>query len=206
VNALLELETAGGGREHGDFAAELLDGMSGHFADSPVGSTNALRALLRILRSGGDRAARFTISEDGPEQKASGASHEVVRVMCRDQQLIVGQGHPAQTVLRIEMDEGFHIVAAEPGAVDQPLVPLRISLVSGSGVSVYADYPQGEPFAFEGGAPILVHHGAIEIPIAIEADGEWRGTPLIGVTFQACSTGLCKSPSTVELEIAIDRA
>lgn len=206
VNALLELEAAGGGAAHGSAAAELLDGMSGHFADSPVGSTNALRALLRILRSGGDRAARFTQKEDAIGATGIGASHEVVRVMCRDQQLIVGKDHPAQTVLRIEVDDGFHIVAADPGSTDQPLVPLRISLVSGAGVRVYADYPQGERFEAGGGGAIQVHHGAIEIPVAIEAEGDWRGTPLLGVTFQACAPGSCKAPSTVELEIAIDRA
>lgn len=206
VNALLELESVSGGERFGDFAAELIDGMSGHFADTPVGSTNALRALLRVLRAGGSRAERFSFSESPDAAESSTQSHDVVRVMCRDQQLIVGKDQPAQTVLRIELDEGWHIIAADPGDTEHALVPLRVSLVSGSGVNVYADYPKGEPYGVASEGSILVHHTAIEIPVAIEFTDEWRGTPILGVTFQACGAGMCRAPSTVELDIAIDRA
>jgi hypothetical protein len=58
------------------------------------------------------------------------------------------------------------------------------------------------PFGADGRLRVLA--GEFELTIALERKGEWTGTPLIGVTYQACTEDACLAPRTVELDVALD--
>ena len=117
----------------------------------------------------------------------------------------VGPSAPAELKLAVRVREGFHIVIDGEG-----LQPLRVGLIpgSGTGVTVYADYPDGERIG--GGAPgpeARVLGGEFEIAVAVERNEQpWRGRPLLGVTYQACSDRACREAVTVELDVAVDEA
>jgi uncharacterized protein YyaL (SSP411 family) len=189
-------------------ALKLLVWMSGALAQRPLAMINATRAVLGLLAEGG--ASAHQLSRIGPstEPAASKPGHEAVQVFASEERIAVGQESPAALRLRVVIAEGYHITAADPGdldAADLRLMPLRVGLIpgSGSGVRVYADYPPGEPWGINGEQ--RVHSGTIEFDVVIERAGTWSGRPLLGVTFQTCSETECLMPSTIELDVAIDR-
>jgi len=107
--------------------------------------------------------------------------------------------------VRLEIAEGYHIVAANPGEAGEVLEPLRVGVVGGTGVTAYADYPTGEPYKAVGvEGEILAHTGDLEFDIALESSGERTGRPIVVMAFQACSDTECLMPMTVELDVAID--
>ncbi|MEO0629528.1 MAG: protein-disulfide reductase DsbD domain-containing protein, partial [Planctomycetota bacterium] len=112
---------------------------------------------------------------------------------------------PAEVPVLLRVQPGFHIIAADPGEVGEGLIPLRVAAVGGTGVNVYADYPEGTPLVVPGieGA-VLVHQGEVELTLALERSGERTGRPVLVLTFQACSDSECLPPQTLELDIAID--
>jgi thiol:disulfide interchange protein len=86
------------------------------------------------------------------------------------------------------------------------LVSFRVHVVGGSGIAVYADYPAGSAEGSEVVGKVKVYRGEFELDVVIEREGEWKGTPLIGVTYQACTETECLRARTVELDVAIDPA
>jgi hypothetical protein len=79
-------------------------------------------------------------------------------------------------------------------------------LISGQGIAVYADYPQGEPMGVESVGQFNAHSGRVEFDIAIEKApgiGASEGHPVLGISFQPCNDQLCMQPQTVQLDIEI---
>ncbi len=208
LGALIDLHEATGEDVWLDRAIGTLASLSPQISDSPASTVNALRHLLRLLRLHqelGDRV-EFGEAKNAPLPVAAAQSH--VEVHASAEQVKLDEQTPASFMLRLVVPEGMHMVAADPGEGGEGLIPLRVGLVRGRGVAVYADYPEGEllDLGIEGVAPIRVHHGTIEFEVAIELApgvGATPGNPVLGVTFQVCTQRECLMPRTVELDVEI---
>ncbi len=206
--ALLALHRATGEEQHLDRAIGTLASLSPRLSESPAAVVEATRHLLVMLRDPGGLAGRIEFDErDAPAPAAPEDSP--VDVFASAEVLEVGADHPASVRLRMVVKDGYHIVAADPGPGGEGLIPLRVGLVRGQGVAVYADYPEGEVYApdIPGIESILVHKGTIEFDVAVEhapGVGPSTGDPVLGITFQACTDTECLAPGTLELGVGID--
>ena len=174
-------------------AVRCLGSLSQAVAESPVGSVNATRGLFRLLSI--DAGA---IAGIGPTPTVKKPDESPVRVFADTDRVVVTEDEPGVFTLSIEVAEGYHINAAEPG---QPnLIGLRVHLLAGSGVSVYADYPEGKPYGENG--EIRVHTGRIEFRVVLERAGDWSN-PVLGVTYQVCTDTECLAPTTAALDVHV---
>lgn len=207
LNNLIDLYELTGDRSMVQEAAAVLASLSRAVADSPVGSINATRGLLRLV----------AIDPDLVEQIGLGAdrSPEVVRtpdaplqVFASEDRIIAAAGRPAELRLELRIAPGFHITAHDPGM--DGLIPFSIELRGGSGASLQVDYPVGQPYAGEALPPedrgrLRVYSGLVPITLRVGRSGEpWSGRPIIVVTYQACDDEACFQPMIVELDVAID--
>ncbi|MEK6702745.1 MAG: DUF255 domain-containing protein, partial [Planctomycetota bacterium] len=213
LHNLLTLAERTGNDDYAHEAIGLLKQTSGEVGASPIGTTNSVRALLRVLTTSGLRdrailAGVVTLKDDEELPKPDAVRGEqVVEVYGSVERISVGPDQPAELTLVFRVADGYHIVAAHPGeAWKGKLMPLRIGSLGGTGVQVYAGYPEGEEHVgAPGSEPLRVYRGTFEIQVAVESAGEWEGRPLLGVTYQACSETECLAATTVELDVAIDR-
>lgn len=199
-----------------DDAIALLSAFSGAIADSPLACATALRGLVRLLVAG-DGLSRDADAESaggntgsfapGTENPA-GEPMLPVEVFASVERVSVSRETPGMFRVLLRIRPGYHIAAAEPhpsGGEPIELSPLRVSLVDGRGLAVYADYPPGELFrAFEDGPEALVHRGEIEFDVVIERGEGAIGRPVLTLSYQACSERECLRPTTVELDVAVD--
>lgn len=204
LHALFDLSVASGEASYASRAAALLRSISGHVDQAPLGCANALRGLLRLMliHPQALHTAQSGVAPSPPATSAHDGEFTPVEVLAAADHLSVPADEPVGVMLRLSIAEGYHVTAAVPGADN--LVPFKVFLASGSGVSVYADYPAGEELASQPG--VKVYSGQVDLPIIVERSGEWKGNPIIGVTFQACTDTACLEPVTVELDLEIERA
>lgn len=196
---------------------DLLCAIAGPVRDMPLSMTNVVRALLTIQTRAEWNATRSRALVQGPapEPSASNPADDFtpVEIYAEHERLTVSRSTPASTRVALRIAPGHHVLAADPW-IDDPagsvrgMIPLRVSVVGGTGVAAYAEYPPGAPLAT---APDVlgrprVYEGEIDFEIAVERQGDWSGKPLLAVTFHACTDTECLAPRTVELDIAIDRA
>jgi len=189
-----------------DWAVDSLKGVSAAIATNPISVANSTRALIAMMTQKdriGDRYAFAGAATDQQQPAPKGP----VTVFVSEEEIVVTDDTPASFSVALEIDEPFHIVAADPGSTDAAklLIPLRVGLTQGQGVAVYAQYPDGEPLG-EGENLISVHHGRIEFEVAVEkADGigPTPGEPILGITFQPCDESQCLAPVTVRLPIQL---
>jgi uncharacterized protein YyaL (SSP411 family) len=201
-----------------DRAIALARSLSSPVAEQPVSAINATRGVLRLMRLGADAAAAIADApgpKAAPAGSASRQAPQPVEVYADAERVTVTEDAPGEVNLVVRIAEGYHVLAAEPvsdSAQGKPmpeLMPLRVGLVSGQGVAVYADYPTGEPYgaAMVGSDDLRVHTGDLELRIAIERAegiGPTPGRPILGLTLQACTDTACLEPKTFELDVAID--
>jgi len=193
-------------------AAKLLNAASPALAASPVSSINSARALIHMLEHEEDYAklSAFKPSATG----SSGGVNQPkpisppVKVLVSTDTITVADDQPASFKIALEIDEGYHIVAAEPGDSEAAklLLPLRVGLIQGQGIAIYADYPKGTPYGLDSVGTFNINKDRIEFEVAIEKApgvGPTPGAPIIGVSFQACDDSTCQAPQTVELDIEI---
>ena len=207
VNNYVDLARITGEASYRTKAAGVLALMSGAIAAHPLGAANALRGLLRLLML--DRAA-VAAALQGAKDPARGTGMpgdegEVVEIMSAVDTVEIPAEGPIGIVLRIKIAEGFHLTAAMPGDGVFGLVPFSVHIVGGSGVRVYADYPAGEAYGDPPHGVIGAYSGEFDLPIVLERDGDWKGTPLIGITYQPCTDNACLAARTVELDVAVER-
>ncbi|MEZ6317797.1 MAG: thioredoxin domain-containing protein [Phycisphaerales bacterium] len=201
---LIDLADATGDDAWLAHAAACLRSVSGAIADNPVGSVNSTRHLLRMMRLGDRGAGLIEFTRD--RAPALTGSARVVEVLADTERVVVRAGEPAELHLALRIQPGHHIVAADACEADASLIPLRVGLVRGQGVAVYADYPSGDPYGVAGVGTINVHTGSIEFRVALEhapGIGASPGEPVLGVTFQACTDDACLQPTTVALGVEI---
>lgn len=204
INALIDLHGLTGERGHLDDAAATLGSISSAVADMPVSTANSTRGLLRLLVAGAieDKGER----EPAPVRR-DGGIETPVEIYASEERVAVGEDTPAEVMLRFRVAPGHHLISPLSPAIlsgRERLVPLGVRVINGSGVRAFADYPEGTPMEEMEGVNAL--SGEFEMRIAIDREGEWKGTPLLAVTFQACTGTECLAARTVELDVAIDRA
>ncbi len=203
INVLVDLFEITGDRAHFDRALRALRSLSSFLAESPLGAAGSTRALLRMLVLEPAAVQAAFAADPLPGAKLSD-EFTPVEVLAAVERVVLAHDNPVPVVLRFRITEGYHINAADvgdgPDAAD--LIPLRVHIVNGAGVDVFADYPPSTPFGQDGRLRVLA--GEFELPIVLERRGEWAGTPLIAVTYQACTEDSCLAPRTVELDLAID--
>ncbi len=131
-----------------------------------------------------------------------------VEVFAGVERISVTRETPGMFRVLLRIKPGYHIAAAEPNPAGGEVIelsPLRVSLVDGNGLAVYADYPPGELFrAYEGGPEALVHRGEIEFDVVVERTEGAIARPVLTLSYQACSQRECLRPTVVELDVAID--
>lgn len=202
-------------RARGD-AVALLSAFSGAIADSPLACATALRGLVRLLADG-ESAARGLAGEPGKQGGAGVAADAAragdepmlpVEVFAGVERISVTRETPGMFRVLLRIKPGYHIAAAEPNPAGGEVIelsPLRVSLVDGNGLAVYADYPPGELFrAYEGGPEALVHREEIEFDVVVERTEGAIARPVLTLSYQACSERECLRPTIVELDVAID--
>ncbi len=210
ARALVRLAHQSAEKRYAERCARTLTAASAFISASPVGSAGSTLALLHLLAI--DRGAIERALDDAgasaPPEGAQTAPDDAVQILASVASVSVGQDHPVSLTLRVRIAEGHVIYGAEPIApgAEAPVEPVafRVDAIGGSGVRVYADYPEAS--AHKDDPSLRVLRGEFDLPVVIEREGQWGGTPLIGLTYQVCTDdGTCYLPRTVELDVAIDR-
>jgi hypothetical protein len=208
LNNLLDLFALVGEAKYLERAGRLLASMSSFVAAAPLGAVNSTRGVLRMLVD--HPAALASAFRDAPEpadQTAGSARTQPVAVYAAVDRVSVSNAKPGSLIIQLRINDGYHVNAADPGPGGKDLAGLRVKVINGTGVAVYADYPKGEaykPAWSDAAEEILVYKGTVSIPVVLEREGEHKGTPLLAVTYQACTDDACMTPATLELSVAID--
>lgn len=210
LNVLVDLVLLGDTDEVTDRTVRGLVATSGAIHRSPVGHINSVTALYRGMSGGLPLEDGFAKAgaRDPDTTSAQPAEFQAVEVFADAERVSLEAGEIETFRVKLQIADGYHIVAADAGPdADGLLEPLRVSIVGGTGVEAFADYPAGESYRTEGvDGEILVYTGEVEFDIVLESKGERSGRPIMTISFQACSDTECLQPQTVELDVAIDLA
>jgi DsbC/DsbD-like thiol-disulfide interchange protein len=206
LHAMISLWHATGEERFARDASLAIAHQSGAIAASPVGAINAMRALLRIYRTCPLATGMLRELLPPPQaavQSAVGrAPDDAVQVFSHVDRVTVSTDVPAIFRVRVAIQPGYHVMSA---TASDGLVPFRIDVMNGKGVAAHVDYPEPTMLRM-GDDTIEVYEGDMEIPVVLERAGEWSGTPIVYVRYQVCSDQACFAPTTVELDISVDRA
>ena len=187
---VIELARLTGDARYLDTAEAALGGMSGGIVANPSG---AARSVIAVERLAAIDPARL------PRSAAVATTAEpVVRpdVTVVEPSIIEGDAAGSYR-LRIDIPEGQHVNAHEPGG-DTPesagLVGLSLQVVSGGSIEV--DWPAGDPWR-DG---VRVHEARIEIPFTVTPEDD-ASTVVFVVGWQACDDRVCFRPEQREFTI-----
>ncbi|MEM1331282.1 MAG: thioredoxin domain-containing protein [Planctomycetota bacterium] len=206
--ALLRQAAMSGDETDRDRALNAVQAISGPTATTPVAGAMATAAILDALSEN-----LFTLEDvdfapgevgETPSESPLLPKIPPIEIYADTDRVIVGEGHPAALNVLLNIPEGLHLVASDPGEVDG-MQPFRIGLLpgSGTGVTVYADYPRGEPYGEDG--KLRVYKGRFEITVMVERNHQdWAGRPMLGASYQCCTETECLPVTTVELDVAVD--
>ncbi len=223
IHAYLDLAEQTDDTQHLRRAIGLIASISGAIDRSPTATANSTRALLRCLRKHSEDLREMTAglpaATSSAKDKARGgaalqpqAGFDAVplQVLASTDRVELAINAPSTFSVRLVIDEPYHINAAVPVVGEgfgagTPLVGLRFGVTNGGGVRVYCDYPAGEVSGVNG--ELRVHRGSLDLVVVVERerDARWTGRPVLTLTYQACTETECLAPTTVELDIAIDR-
>jgi hypothetical protein len=173
-------------------AAMAMGALSGKIADDPVGASLATLAVERL------RAVDPSLLPKGEAAAAPRAAAVDVRVSADPAEITLADA-PVTLVVRLELPDGVHVNAHEPG--DAALVGLSVALLDGDGIELRVNYPNGE----KGPGGTSVHRGAITIPVELKRSGSGSGRPAILVTYQPCTDRECLRPVTRAVPVTIRR-
>ncbi len=199
ANVLVHLARITGNEMYRDLAAGTLRAVSPAMVESPVSTINSTRALFVAMTTIPGAAER--LAGDGGVRPTPG-EFQPVEVFADRERIEVGDDVPGEVNLVLRIAPGYHLYAADPGPGGKELMPTRVSVIHGTGIAVYADYPEGTALA--GDPSVRVYEGEIELRVAVEKTGEIKGRPLIAVHYQACDARACLKPATLELDVALD--
>jgi hypothetical protein len=199
LHALLDLRELTGEEHFADAAIGIFRSISGNVGAVPLGSAHALRALLRLLVND---LARAELLDQGDAPLVSAQRTDVLQVFSVGDLIAIPVEQPVHTTLRVQVEAGWHIAAHDADG----LMPLRITIENGTGVEVFADYPEGIAYGVVSVGTTRVLKGVFELPIVLERRGEWTGTPVLFVHYQACTDTGCALPSRLELDVTLERA
>ncbi len=203
LHSLLDLAELSGDKAYTKRAVQGLAAISSSVVETPVGTINSTRALLRMLVNADEVAGALAEGQARPPGLKSAAEILPVEIYASVDRVVVSEEKPAEITLFVKIAPGYHVPAAAPGEGEaaRALIPFRVGIVNGGGVAAYAGYPEGEAY----GDGMRVYSGEFELTVVLERQGEWSGQPLVSVRYQACTETECLAPVTVELDIAVDR-
>lgn len=191
-------------------ARRTLAGLSAAIKDSPVSTALATAHLVRLLSMDPALVAE-SLRAQGAKRVDRGNEAEIVQAFADVDRVIVTEEVPAASFeLKLVIAEGYHLNDASAAeATGGILAPLRVDVVGGSGLKVYADYPLGQQRAGEEPTddPIAragVYHGELVFTVAVERTGPVTGEPKLVVLYQACTETACQAPAMIELGVAIE--
>ncbi|MGH7131500.1 MAG: thioredoxin domain-containing protein [Phycisphaerales bacterium] len=204
LNAVIELARATGDRAHLARARTVLASMSSAIAESPLAAVNSTLGLLKLLRIEGSGLETSLRELGATAPKAEATASDAVEVYASAEQVELEPGMPIELTLRLKIPESYHINAADAAeAAGGALVPLHVGVTGGTGLAVYCDYPRGESIE---GSHHHIHHGEVDLQVALELAGEWKGEPRLVVSYQLCSDRACLAPAATVLDVKIGRA
>ena len=207
LHALIELAHRTSEPRFAERAAKLMQSLSATLAEHPLGTINSTRALLKMLARR-DRYHELIDFSAADGSDSLQRTKSPVGVLVSTDAISVSDDAPATFKVRLQIENGYHIAAADAGDSEaaKSLYPMRVGLISGQGIAVYADYPDGQPMGAEAVGEFMGHSGTIEFDIAIEKApgiGASEGDPVMGISFQPCSDQACMQPQTVRLDVAV---
>lgn len=205
LNGLINLQTSVRSPDLAETAGGLLMGVSADISNSPVSAVHSIEALLRMIAAE-DAGLRAQVDRAGAVQVAEpvNPTKSPVQIFASEEAVAVSPESPGVIHVEIRIEPGYHIMAADPGPGGEDLIPLRAGLVSGQGVAVFADYPEGEVYGIND--ELRIHSGIVSFAIALEhapGIGVGPGEPVLGITYQVCTDTECLKPSTVSLDVPI---
>ena len=201
VNNLVDLAELTGEAAMVDRAVAVLKVVSVPLAESPVARVHSVRGLLRVLQLDAAKVAAAFADADADPAVPSRLATDPVTVFADEEQVLLEPGGAAGLTIRVEIAEGYHLLA--PGETASAYAPLRLSVIGGEGVAAYADYPAGEPLDPADQASPRAYRGVVELPVALERRGAWTGRPALALTFQACTDRACEQARTVRLDVEL---
>jgi len=202
---LLDLHELTGEASYLDDAAATLAGISSRLRANPASLPLGTMALKRFVDRYPDRLVGATpASAVVPRPPAiKEPAFDAVTVEVTADTITVGAGNPGSFSVTLDIDDGYHVNANNPGTT--LLTGLEIRLV-GRGLDLDADYPPGEPFRTAGfDEAIQVYSGTVTIPVTVTQTAAWSGTPRFVLTYQVCTNEVCLRPKRVILPVRITR-
>ncbi len=185
---VIELGRITGEDRYLETATAALAGMSGRIAANPAGAARGVIAIDRLAAIDPGRLPRNDVEADAPVSRP-----EITTV---EASILEGE-EPGSYRLRIDVPEGQHVNAHEPGG-DTPesagLVGISLQVVSGGTIDVA--WPAGEPWR-DG---VRIHESRVEIPFTLTREDP-ASTVILVVGWQACDDRVCFRPEQRELTI-----
>lgn len=214
LNVLVELFEITRDRSWLDHAVDVLRGVSGALKGSPISMLESVRALFRLLQHDGSLPDKLGSIE--ARGGSAAAEDSPVTILSAPGKVEAGADGSVRVPIRIEIDEGYHINAADVGEVGEAMGLMRLRADVRADDVVWeaalempvAEEYSGGAFSEDGGEkPVVnVYSGIVEgvlvldgSRLGVEAEG---GRPFVTVTYQACSDTACFEPMTVSLDIA----
>ncbi len=218
ANNLLDLAERTNEQTYRDQAQTVLAGISADIERSPIGAILSTLALHRMLVSepGIEIVAAppavepaiadpATVDPPAVDPATADPTPEVVAISTDVAQLELADGGAAELELTLEIAQGYHINAHDPGMTD--LIGVEVTAVGAPGLALTIDYPQGEAFMTEMfPEAIFVHEGAVTIRVRLEQTGPVTGRPRLIVTYQACTDKVCLAPESKILDVKLSAA
>jgi len=193
---LLDLYKLTGKQRYLEDAADTLAFLSSRLQSTPTVAPLATLSLHRMANNYRDYLPGGEQTDKKPVEPVS------INLNKTDVNVAMGEADTFEITLNIE--DGFHINANEPGHPDLVGVAVR---AAGPGIEIDVDYPQGERYdsaLFD--ETIRVHAGTVTIPVTVRQTAAVRGRPRFMVMYQVCTDELCYKPQREILPIRVNAA
>jgi uncharacterized protein len=197
ARVLLRLGRDTGQAHHRELARATIDAFRGNLQRAPRGMETLVAAAAALLAG-----------ETLPVTGAARPSRQLVGPVSLDASLSRARVRPGEAFgarLRLEIAEGWRVVAREPGVKD--LFGLTVSVVGESLVTDGPVYPppREEPGPWSTGA-VRVHAGQATVTVPLRVKPRTPpGETAVGlrVIFQPCDAAGCQPPMTAHLEVPV---
>jgi uncharacterized protein YyaL (SSP411 family) len=197
ARVLVRLARATGQARYRDLAHATIDAFRGNLQRAPRGMETLVGAAAELLAG-----------DTGPPIAAARPSRQVIGPVSVEASLSAARVRPGEAFearVRLEVADGWRVVARDPGVKD--LFGLTVSVVGESLVSEGAVYPQPrvEPGPWSTGA-VRVHAGqaAVTVPLRFSQRTP-PGETAVGlrVVLQPCNASGCRPPMSGQVEVPV---
>ncbi len=191
-----------------DDAMQSIKSMSAEIKTQPLGTADSTRALLYLLQLAPEQMANLVPFVEGVDQvvqdpAAPPTPPAIFSVSANT--ITITPDAPASFKIRVELAEGYHVNAHEPG--DDNLIGMNVRMVGSAQLQATVIYPESEIFQLGEGDPINVYSGTFEIEITVSqtvgGDEVEAGTPELVMSYQICTNTECLLPEDVVVPVKI---